>query len=109
MTRSGITTSKRILGGGLYFFFYAILFLALSLVVILGKDYWGTSRKLLESCPGLSELKFNKRFLVVFSVVSIVFVLCIVISVTHYGYASCGEETVLPTKFLGTDKLIYLG
>lgn len=104
-----ISIEKRSLGGGLYIGFYAILFLSLSILIFFGKDYWGNAGKLLEAFPDLSEIKKNKMFLLVFSAVSLLFVSCIIFGITHYGYASGGEETILPTKFIGTNELIYLG
>lgn len=104
-----VSIAKRSLGGGLYIWFYAIIFLVLSLIVFFGKDYWGNPKSLLAAFPNFSELKSNKRFLIVFSAVSLLFVSCVVIGITHYGYASCGDETILPTKFLDTNELIYLG
>lgn len=104
-----VSIETRTLGGGLYFGFYAITFLVLSLILFFGKDYWGSPRDLLEACPSINELRYNKRFLIVFSTVSLVFLSCIVISLTHYGYPSCGDKTILPTKFLSTNNLIYLG
>ncbi len=104
-----VSVEKRKLGGGLYTGFYAIVFLVLSIVLFFGKDYWGNPRQLFEVFPSISELKANKTFLFVFSVVSAVFVGCIVINITHYGYASCGENSILPTTFLSTNNLIYLG
>lgn len=104
-----VSIAKRSLGGGLYIWFYAIVFLVLSLTVFFGKDYWGNPKRLLAAFPDFSEFKSNKKFLIVFSAVSLLFVSCVVIGITHYGYASCGEETILPTKFLDTNKLIYLG
>lgn len=104
-----VSIEKRTLGGSLYLGFYAIVFLVLSFILFMGKDYWGKPLQLLEAFPSIQELKLNKPFLVVFSAVSLVFVACVVFGITHYGYASCGEETVLPTTFLSTDNLIYLG
>jgi hypothetical protein len=104
-----VSVEKRSLGGGLYIGFYAILFLSLSVLIFFGKDYWGNPRELLEAFPDFSELKKNKLFLIVFSAVSLLFVSCIVFGITHYGYASGGDETILPTKFIGTNELIYLG
>ena len=104
-----VSIKKRSLGGGLYIWIYALIFLVLSLLVFFGKDYWGNPQKLLEALPCVEDLKKNKMFLIVFSTVSFVFVACVVVGVTHYGYASCGDETILPTKFMSTDNLIYLG
>lgn len=104
-----VSIEQRTLGGGLYIWFYAIVFLVLSAVVYFGKNYWGNPSKLLEAFPSFSELKSNTTFLIVFSVVTALFVTCVVFGITHYGYASCGDGTILPTKFIGTDNLIYLG
>ncbi|MCJ8289785.1 MAG: hypothetical protein HRT58_04495 [Crocinitomicaceae bacterium] len=104
-----VSIEKRTLGGGLYIWFYAIVFLVLSAVVYFGKNYWGNPSKLLEAFPSFAELKSNKKFLIVFSIVTALFVTCVVFGITHYGYASCGDGTILPTKFIGTDNLIYLG
>ncbi|MCH2225519.1 MAG: hypothetical protein MK066_12180 [Crocinitomicaceae bacterium] len=96
-------------GGHLYFGFYAIVFGAFSLGIILGRDSWGSPSQLMNALPKINQLKSNKLFLVLAGVSTCIFVVSVVISMTHYGYASAGEQNIAPSCFYSKGEVIYLG
>jgi hypothetical protein len=101
--------NRRDFGGHLYFGVYAILFGLTSLGIFLGRDYWGNPSKLMSALPKMRELKSNKYFLISAGVSTFFFVACVVISYTHYGYASAGEVNKAPSSFSSNAEVIYLG
>lgn len=100
---------SRTFGGGMYYGFYALFFAGLSLITYLGKDLWGTPLQLLEAIPDVKELKTNKSFVFCLFIALSLFIGCIIINVSHYGYASGGDERVIPTYFFNTNNVIYIG
>ncbi len=100
---------SRSMGGNLYIGVYAIIFLSISAIFIFGSDYWGNPLDLMAACPSVSVLKSNKLFLVAFAICAFIFLACIVINITHLGYGSFGDETLIPTRFFGTDNVNYIG
>lgn len=96
-------------GGHLYFGFYALFFIGLSVITYLGKEYWGSPSLLLTSIPKFAVLKTNKLFVYCLIAVTVLFIGSIVVSFTHYGYASGGDEKVIPTYFYATNNVIYIG
>ena len=95
--------------GSLYFRTYTIAFAILAVLLIMGKSAWGNPVQMLSSISKAKSLKKNKLFWRVFLGLGILFVTCLIISLTHYGYASGGGKSILPTYFYGTDSVIYLG
>ncbi len=96
-------------GGRLYFLFYTIIFGVLALVIILGSGYWGSVGEIIGELSNIRSIRHNHLFLASAGLVGIIYLSCIVISFTHYGYAKAGEEAVRPTRFYKTDNVIYIG
>jgi hypothetical protein len=57
----------------------------------------------------LRETKITKTFILAVIIVNFVFISCVVISYTHYGYPHSGDEIRLPTYFFTTKDVHYLG
>jgi len=95
--------------GSMYFFKYLILFIILNIILFLGNSYWGTTSMLYNSLKKVKSIKNNSKFLIISSLVIIAFLGCVVISFTHYGYPSTGDEIRLPTYFFDTKDVLYLG
>lgn len=100
---------SRSLGGNLYIGIYASIFLILSIIIIFGHQQWGGPLELIAMFPPIHALKSNKLFIFTFALCLFIFIACIVINVTHLGYGSFGDETLIPTRFYGTDNVIYIG
>jgi len=57
----------------------------------------------------LRQTKITKTFIIAVIIVIFVFISCVVISYTHYGYPHSGDEIRLPSQFFSTNDVIYLG
>ncbi len=95
--------------GSLYFFKYFIFFVILNVILFFGNSYWGTTSMLFHSLKKIKNIKHNSNFLIISSIAIIVFFGCVVISYTHYGYPSTGDEIRLPSYFFNAKDVIYLG
>jgi len=95
--------------GSFYFFKYFIFFVILNVILFFGNSYWGTTSMLFHSLKKIKNIRRNSRFLIISSLVIIAFIGCIVISYTHYGYPSTGDEIRLPSYFFSAKDVIYLG
>jgi len=93
----------------LYFFNYFIIFIILNVILFFGNSYWGTTTVLFKALKKIKSIKHNTKFLITASLVCLIFTSCVVISISHYGYASTGDEIRLPNKFFVTNGIIYLG
>jgi hypothetical protein len=96
-------------GGSLYFGFYTILCLILCAILIVGSAGWGTPAMMMRSLKKSRSIKANRLFLNVAIISISIYALCLIFSITHYGYPSTGKDSNLPTHFLSKDKTIYLG
>jgi len=95
--------------GSIYFGFYAILFLVLSVMLIAMSDSIGSPFTMFASLGKIKDIKQNITFIKFAAVVILIYVSCVIISYTHYGYPSSGDEITLPTYFYGKGETIYLG
>lgn len=95
--------------GSMYFFNYLIFFIILNVILFFGNSYWGTTTMLFNALKKVKSIKNNSKFLIISSLVIILYLGCIVISFTHYGYPSTGDEIRLPTYFFDTKDVLYLG
>ena len=95
--------------GSLYFGFYTIIFIILTVVLIIGSGTWGTPTMMFASLKKIKNLSNNRLFSNLLISFTILFIGAVIISISHYGYASSGEDANLPTYFLSKDKEIYLG
>jgi len=93
----------------LYFFKYFIFFVILNVILFFGNSYWGTTSMLFQSIKKIKAIKNNTKFLLISSLVILAFVGCVIISFTHYGYPSTGDEIRLPTYFFDSKDVLYLG
>lgn len=100
--------SKKV-SGTLYFRFYSYLFGILSLLLLIGFMKWGSPSMMYHALPKLRSWKENTGFLRAATLVILLFFGTWFISLTHYGYASSGDEIILPTYFYKTNTVIYLG
>jgi hypothetical protein len=57
----------------------------------------------------LHKTKITRTFILAIIIVIFVFISCVVISNTHYGYPHSGDEIRLPTYFFSTNDVKYLG
>ena len=95
--------------GSLYFKFYTILFGILGLILYFGRDFYGAPSDIFKEIRSLKNVKQNKFFWYILLGFSSAFILCVVMSITHYGYASYGDQSILPTYFFSNNNVIYLG
>jgi hypothetical protein len=104
-----ITIETYIAHGNLYFAKYLIFFIVLNVILFFGNSYWGTTTMLYNAFKKVKSIKHNSNFLIISSIVIIIFLGCIFISYTHYGYPHSGDEIRLPTYFFTTKDVHYLG
>jgi hypothetical protein len=95
--------------GNLYFFKYLIFFIILNVILFFGNSYWGTTSMLYNALKKVKSIKNNSKFLIISSLVILLFLVCVVISFTHYGYPSTGDQIRLPSYFFDSDGVLYLG
>ena len=93
----------------LYFFNYFIIFIILNVILFFDNSYWGTTTVLFKALKKIKSIKHNTKFLITASLVCLIFTSCVVISITHYGYPSTGDDIRLPTYFFDTQDVLYLG
>jgi len=92
--------------GSLYFKAFMYIFGILSIILlyyaieIIGKE---------ELLTGIRKAELSNPFSLTLLIVILIFISCIVISLTHYGYPSIGDEIRLPSWFFSTNDVIYLG
>ncbi len=95
--------------GSLYFGFYTIILLILCAILLIGSAAWGTPVMMIRSLKKSRPIKANRLFSNITILMIAVYALCLIISITHYGYPKTGKDSSLPTYFLSKDKTIYLG
>jgi len=93
----------------MYFYTFFIFFSILSVLLIFSAKSIGNPLQMFLSLTKLKNIKNNKKFILVLIIVIFVFVSCIFISLTHYGYPYSGDKIRLPTYFFNTNDVIYLG
>jgi hypothetical protein len=95
--------------GGLYFGFFAILFGALSLTFLLGAPHWGSPSMMFRALSKIKDIRKNRLFLIFMVSFCVIYVISLIIAITHYGYAAGGDKTMLPSFFHLKHNVIYLG
>jgi hypothetical protein len=92
--------------GSMYFLTFLIIFGTLLITLLISFDQITGIQSLFSA---LHKTKITKTFIIAVIIVIFVFISCVVISNTHYGYPHSGDEIRLPTQFFSTNNVIYLG
>ena len=95
--------------GSLYLKGYTIFFALITLGVIIMGSYFGYPLEIYKELKYIKNLKHNYLFIIATLCSFVLVVSVIIISISHYGYANAGEQNTLPTIFLTTEQVIYLG
>ncbi len=95
--------------GGIYLPYYGMFFGALSVLLLLGSQVWGTPSMMYGVLPKLRSWMDNSLFKLAAFFCIVLFIGSWVAAFAHYGYAAGGNETILPTYFYRTNTVIYLG
>lgn len=92
--------------GSMYFLTLFFVFAILLVVILISFDQITGIQAII---PAFKKTKITKTFIIAVIIVIFVFISCVVISNTHYGYPHSGDEIRLPTYFFSTNDVIYLG
>jgi len=92
--------------GSMYFFTFVIIFGILLIILLISFDQITGIQSLF---PALQKTKITKTFILAVIIVIFVFMSCVIISNTHYGYPHSGDEIRLPSYFFSTNNVKYLG
>jgi len=103
---TGLTLNLYKKRGSLYYLFFTLLFGAILSIILISIDWALNMHSLLLA---LRRTKITQTFILAINIVIFVFISCVVISYTHYGYPHSGDEIRLPTQFFSTNDVIYLG
>ena len=95
--------------GSLYLKGYTIFFALITIGMTLMGSYFGYPWEIYKELKYIKHLKHNYLFILATLCSFVLVVSVIIISISHYGYANAGEQNTLPTKFLTTEEVIYLG
>jgi len=77
----------KVLIGGIYMPYYAILFGAASLILLFGNSTWGSPSEMMAVLPKLRSWKDNNSFKLFALACFLIVSMCCITAIPHYGYA----------------------
>jgi hypothetical protein len=95
--------------GGLYFGFFAILFGTISVIFFFGAEAWGSPFTMYRALSKIKNIRKNRLFFIFLTTFCVIYVISLIVAITHYGYAAGGDKTILPSFFHLKHSVIYLG